>query len=76
MSPPHHPSNETLTPHPVSSYSPCPHTDAALSPDTRVNSQRTYEETLAFNPGAFASDFSWMVYRPATRLVEASSLED
>ena len=31
-------------------------------------------DCLSFNPGAFAADFSWMVYRPGTREVEPSSL--
>ena len=37
--------------------------------------QLPYEETLAFNPGSFASDFAWMVYRPCAKMeAERSSL--
>ena len=43
--------------------------------DRQQQYQHTYEETLAFNPGGFAADLSWMVYRPGNREAEASSLE-
>jgi len=35
-----------------------------------------YEDTLAFNPGAFATTFSWQVYFPSTRKAEVSSLSE
>ena len=35
-----------------------------------------YEDTLAFNPGAFATTFSWQVYYPDTRKAEVSSLSE
>ena len=35
-----------------------------------------YEDTLAFNPGAFATTFSWQVYYPSTRKAEVSSLSE
>ena len=35
-----------------------------------------YEDTLAFNPGAFATTFSWQVYYPETRKAEVSSLSE
>ena len=35
-----------------------------------------YEDTLAFNPGAFATTFSWQVYFPSTRKAEESSLSE
>jgi DNA polymerase epsilon subunit 2 len=52
-----------------------PAPDVLVLCDRQQQFQHTYEETLAFNPGAFASDLSWIVYRPATKQAEASSLE-
>jgi DNA polymerase epsilon subunit 2 len=52
-----------------------PSPDVLIVADRQHQFQNTYEETLAFNPGAFASDLSWMVYRPGSREAEASSLE-
>jgi DNA polymerase epsilon subunit 2 len=52
-----------------------PAPDVLILADRQHQFQHTYEETLAFNPGAFAADFAWMVYRPSNRQVEASSLE-
>jgi DNA polymerase epsilon subunit 2 len=51
-----------------------PAPDVLVLADRQHQYQHAYEETLGFNPGAFASEFSWMVYRPGTRAVEASSL--
>ena len=34
------------------------------------------ENGLAFNPGAFATTFSWQVYYPDTRKAEVSSLSE
>ena len=40
--------------------------------------QHTYPstDTCAFNPGAFATDFAWMVYSPGDRTLAPSSLVD
>ena len=43
-----------------------PSPDVLILADRQQQYQHTYEETTAFNPGAFAADFSWMVYRPST----------
>jgi DNA polymerase epsilon subunit 2 len=34
-----------------------------------------YEDTIAFNPGSFPADFSFVVYRPATRVTEFSRID-
>jgi len=52
-----------------------PAPDVLVVADRQAQFQLLYEETLTFNPGAFASELSWMVYRPMSREVEASSLE-
>ena len=52
-----------------------PAPDVLVLADRQQQYQHTYSETLAFNPGAFASDLSWMVYRPSAKEAEASSLE-
>ena len=53
-----------------------PAPDVLLLADRQAQFQHLYEETLAVNPGAFASDLSWMVYRPASKTAEASSLDE
>lgn len=52
-----------------------PAPDVLVLADRHNQYSHTYHETLAFNPGTFVSDASWMVYRPGTREVEASALE-
>ena len=54
-----------------------PAPDVLILADRQPQYQHVYDPTgtLAFNPGAFASDLSFMVYRPSTKEVEASSLE-
>jgi DNA polymerase epsilon subunit 2 len=52
-----------------------PAPDVLVLADRQAQYTHSYEGTLAFNPGAFASDLSWMVYRPATKEAEASCLE-
>ena len=52
-----------------------PSPDVLVLADRHDQYQLPYEETLAFNPGSFASDFAWMVYRPCARMeAERSSL--
>lgn len=51
------------------------------APDALVLAERSsqfelqFNGTMAFNPGSFAGEGSWMVYRPLDRSVEPSSLE-
>ena len=52
-----------------------PAPDVLVLCDRQQQFQHTYEETLAFNPGAFSSDLSWTVYYPGSKKVEESSLE-
>ena len=52
-----------------------PAPDVLVLCDRQPQFQHTYEETIGINPGAFASDLSWFVYRPETREAEPSSLE-
>ena len=54
-----------------------PHVAALPPPLTPAGrAQLPYEETLAFNPGSFATDLTWMVYRPAAKMTaERSSLQ-
>ena len=49
-----------------------PAPDVLILADRQHQFQLTYEETLAFNPGGFASGESWFVYRPATKEAEQS----
>ena len=52
-----------------------PSPDVLILADRHNQYQLPYEETLAFNPGSFAADFAWMVYRPAAKMeAERSSL--
>ena len=52
-----------------------PSPDVLVLADRHDQYQLPYEETLAFNPGSFASDFAWMVYRPCAKMeAERSSL--
>ena len=52
-----------------------PSPDVLVLADRHDQYQLPYEETLAFNPGSFASDFAWMVYRPSAKMeAERSSL--
>ena len=53
-----------------------PAPEVLILADRQWSFQHHYNETLVFNPGNFASDLSWMVYRPSTKEVEASSLSD
>ena len=41
-----------------------PAPDVLVLCDRQPQFQHTYEETIGINPGAFASDLSWFVYRP------------
>ena len=52
-----------------------PSPDVLVLCDKQQQWQHTYEDTQAFNPGSFVNDSSWMVYRPAGKELEASSLE-
>ena len=45
-----------------------PSPDVLILADRHNQYQLPYEETLAFNPGSFAADFAWMVYRPAAKM--------
>tara|TARA_B110001452_G_scaffold13274_1_gene10962 strand:+ start:210 stop:1865 length:1656 start_codon:yes stop_codon:yes gene_type:complete len=52
-----------------------PSPDVLILADRHNQYQLPYEETLALNPGSFASDFAWQVYRPNKRMeAERSSL--
>ena len=52
-----------------------PAPDVLVIADRQEQFQHVYEETLAYNPGSFGASNHWMVYRPAAREAEASSLD-
>lgn len=51
-----------------------PSPDVLVLADRQEQFQHVYEDTLSFNPGSFSSGGHWMVYRPAVREAESSSL--
>ena len=50
--------------------------DVLILADRTEQYQWRYEDTAVLNPGTFASDFSFVVYRPATRETEFSRIDD
>uniref|UniRef100_A0A7S3XUX9 DNA polymerase II subunit 2 n=1 Tax=Heterosigma akashiwo TaxID=2829 RepID=A0A7S3XUX9_HETAK len=53
---------------------PLPH--AVVLADQTDQYKWTYEDCHAFNPGSFPTDFSFIVYTPATQDVEFSKIDD
>jgi hypothetical protein len=53
---------------------PCTARTPRFQPRRRHRYSLTQDETLAFNPGTFATEFCWMVYRPGSGEAEPSSL--
>lgn len=51
-----------------------PAPDALIVADRTSQFSLTFDDTLAVNPGHFGVDACWVVYRPATREAEPSSL--
>lgn len=49
--------------------------DVLILADRTEQYQWRYEDTAVLNPGAFAADFSFVVYRPATRETEFSRID-
>lgn len=48
--------------------------DLVVMADNYDQYQQTYESCIAVNPGLFPTDFSFLVYRPASRVTEFSQI--